>query len=794
MAYNNDKDIYIGNWKNNYKEGHGKIIITEKGTYIGEWKNDIFFSGKFIPLIFDIIYEINETKIEGFESFYNLFKFKGLINKVSDEKYYGTLEIKNGIIYEGKFEKVIDGEGTIFYPNGVIYKGEWKNFRKNGKGIIFTENGTIIESEWEKDKIINKIQIKNDKGEEIIGEIYEEEEENEDEILLAFKLKKDIGNYSFEEKINLIEEYLSKFDTNNTDKAEFIEDIGKRVYEIKEIYEIWKKGKPLLKNLDDYINEAEKLLIFKDFYKNFFINNEYFKEKILKKVNNLIQNFFYARKYKVFKHRLKLICDETQNIDIIEKNNLNFDEIDFFEGILDNKGIDLNKILKKIKGIIKYNNGDIYKGYLINGKKEGKGIMIYENGKIFEGYWENDIPKENLLIHFQFLKYCNKKDNIEKNEIIEFEDVKLTDSEFIEYIDNIDLTKQYCQIHKHLIIGLCIDKNCEEKNKLVCQKCFFKEHKKHDINEINEYNDKLKENLIESKKLISDIKDMYMNKKFSNKEFELKISELKKYLNSFLEKKLESFIYQIFEKLIKENENILNPKIIKLKNNYPIDNLDKQIEITNLIFSSLNTNSNNEIEFINDIFNIKIKNIQKEIEEKISLIFDNKISKLNKIENYWIKEISNSNKTKFGYELEENDTLARKINEDNHLIKSKLKLIEGNKYIFLFNITYKNNEGYFEIGFENNDLLLTEKYSDKKRGISLSNKGLFIDGININKNIKIENGEICFILSLKEEKYFILNLNEKYVGKYRFNLINIYAFASIEKTGNSVKLITFIEL
>jgi hypothetical protein len=72
----------------------------------------------------------------------------------------------------------------------------------------------------------------------------------------------------------------------------------------------------------------------------------------------------------IFKNRLKLICDEKQNIDIIEKNNLNFDEIDFFEGILDNKGIDLEQIFKKIKGIIKYKNGDIYKGYLINWKKK----------------------------------------------------------------------------------------------------------------------------------------------------------------------------------------------------------------------------------------------------------------------------------------------------------------------------------------------------------------------------------------------------------------------------------------
>ena len=108
MVYEDEDNrgiIYIGNWKNNYKEGHGKAI-SEVGTYIGEWKNDIFISGKFIPFIpigaGDIYFEGNETKIEGFQSFYNLLKFKGLINNISEEKFYGTLEIKNGIIYEGK--------------------------------------------------------------------------------------------------------------------------------------------------------------------------------------------------------------------------------------------------------------------------------------------------------------------------------------------------------------------------------------------------------------------------------------------------------------------------------------------------------------------------------------------------------------------------------------------------------------------------------------------------------------------------------------------------------------------
>ena len=286
--------------------------------------------------------------------------------------------------------------------------------------------------------------------------------------------------------------------------------------------------------------------------------------------------------------------------------------------------------------------------------------MIYENGKIYEGYWENDIPKENLFINSKLIKYYNENINIEKKDKNEFDDIKVTDEEFHEFLKNIDLKKQYCQVHNNLIIGFCIDKNCEDKIKLVCQKCLLKEHEKHDIVKIEEYNNKLKETILNCKKFITDITDMNKSKNFSNQEFESKISELKKYFNSLIDQNIESFISSIFEKIIKENENNLNQKIIKLKKNYPIDNLDKQVEISNLIVSSSGENSNNKIEFINDIFNIKIKNIQKEIKEKVPLIFSNKNSNLYEIENYWLKEIYNSNEKKFSYELEENDSLAIK--------------------------------------------------------------------------------------------------------------------------------------
>ncbi len=37
-------------------------------------------------------------------------------------------------------------------------------------------------------------------------------------------------------------------------------------------------------------------------------------------------------------------------------------------------------------GIKKYNNA-LYKGELVNGKREGRGVMRYRDGRVYEGHW-----------------------------------------------------------------------------------------------------------------------------------------------------------------------------------------------------------------------------------------------------------------------------------------------------------------------------------------------------------------------------------------------------------------------
>ena len=510
-----------------------------------------------------------------------------------------------------------------------------------------------------------------------------------------------------------------------------------------------------------------------------FILDELFKTKTSNIIKELCLKFFCVKRYNIFKGKIKLLFDEAHNdINIIEKNFLKFYEINFFKGIMDKKGIDLNKVIKNLKGIMKYNNGDIFIGIIRDGIRDEKGLMIYNDGRIINGYLENDIKKE--------INYYEEV-NLEENKL---DNCKLNEKELNEFIKNLDLKTQFCQLHKYLIIGLCIDKDCKEKNKLICQKCLFKNHKKHDIIEIEEYEDKFKEKIIKEEKNISELKNK------NNISDIYQTSELRKNINELIDQKIETFISSIHKKAINLKENSFNQKIIKLKKYYPIDNLDKQVEIINLILSIINNNFDNYInESINDILNAKINNIKTEISKILSIAFDNKDSNIYDIENFWTKEIFNPKEKEFNYELRENNYLAKKINGNYQIIKSNIKLKEGNIYIIIFNIIYQDNNKDFDIGFGNIDLLKTKKSIKENGGICLSNKGLFIDGKIIDEKIKIEkNDEICFILVLKEEKYFILFKNEKNVGKFNLNLTDIYALASIEKADDSVEIKTFIKL
>ena len=128
-----------------------------------------------------------------------------------------------------------------------------------------------------------------------------------------------------------------------------------------------------------------------------------------------------------------------------------------------------------------------------------------------------------------------------------------------------------------------------------------------------------------------------------------------------------------------------------------------------------------------------------------------------------------------------------------HIIKSKTQLQKDKIYKLEFLPNYKNDD--FNIGF--GDLSYTNKCSAlcvSKNCVCLTNNGLLINKVNVNQNIKIENGtKYVFIIDIKNKK-FILYKNGENFGEYEFNFQdNIFAQASIRNVGNSVKIKTYIK-
>uniref|UniRef100_A0A0A9VYX7 MORN repeat-containing protein 3 n=2 Tax=Lygus hesperus TaxID=30085 RepID=A0A0A9VYX7_LYGHE len=102
--FNADRDVYVGEWKNDGKEGHGSFKTRSgKVLYEGEWVNG---------------------KAEGY----------GVLCHQGDHKRYN-------IHYEGFWKNgKPQAKGYNHYKDGSYYKGGWANGARNGYGQMWYAN------------------------------------------------------------------------------------------------------------------------------------------------------------------------------------------------------------------------------------------------------------------------------------------------------------------------------------------------------------------------------------------------------------------------------------------------------------------------------------------------------------------------------------------------------------------------------------------------------------------------------------------------------------------------------
>ena len=148
---------YIGEYKNNKKEGYGKMYYSEGNKYEGEWKNNeregygiLFVNGN---IYYEGDWKNNYSEGYGTIYFSNEMTYKGKIKKDKMEGYGKLFDKKNDIIYEGNWKNnKINGYGIIMV-SGIIYAGEWLNNKRDGFGILSFDNEIQYIGEWKNNKV-----------------------------------------------------------------------------------------------------------------------------------------------------------------------------------------------------------------------------------------------------------------------------------------------------------------------------------------------------------------------------------------------------------------------------------------------------------------------------------------------------------------------------------------------------------------------------------------------------------------------------------------------------------------
>ena len=127
------KRKFVGYFKNNKRDGKGKLYRDGILIFDGNYKLDNETSGKSYrdngTLRYDGHLKYNE--ILGASQFHGKGKF-----------YYPNGNLK----YNGEFKhNLFDGKGKLYHPNGnLLYNGHFKNDRLYGKGKLYDENKKLI--------------------------------------------------------------------------------------------------------------------------------------------------------------------------------------------------------------------------------------------------------------------------------------------------------------------------------------------------------------------------------------------------------------------------------------------------------------------------------------------------------------------------------------------------------------------------------------------------------------------------------------------------------------------------
>jgi len=128
---------YIGDWKENMKNGFGIQTYGNGDKYEGDWENNTRHGH-------GTLWVMEGKKLRR--------EYTG--KWMNDKKCgRGSMFFKNEDRYDGFWlNDLPHGEGRMIYQNGDIYEGQWSFGKKSGYGVLTKRNGDHFEGQWVNDK------------------------------------------------------------------------------------------------------------------------------------------------------------------------------------------------------------------------------------------------------------------------------------------------------------------------------------------------------------------------------------------------------------------------------------------------------------------------------------------------------------------------------------------------------------------------------------------------------------------------------------------------------------------
>ncbi|XP_050577445.1 MORN repeat-containing protein 3-like isoform X2 [Bombus affinis] len=133
------KSHYIGEWKNDVKEGIGKEVDRDGWMYNGSWLNGKKHGCGILSKISKEDHTIHRYYIGQWVA--------------GKKQGFGHNWFEDGSYYEGDFcRNKRHGYGRMWHCNGDYYEGAWKDDFYHGMGLLVKENGNKYEGQFIKGK------------------------------------------------------------------------------------------------------------------------------------------------------------------------------------------------------------------------------------------------------------------------------------------------------------------------------------------------------------------------------------------------------------------------------------------------------------------------------------------------------------------------------------------------------------------------------------------------------------------------------------------------------------------